>query len=78
MDGGPLRLPLGGKDGGAEAEHHFVEEDPGGDLIGVPGPRRQSTATGNKNVGMADGAAVHNKWDGTGCAGVVRCPLPAI
>ena len=26
---------------------------------------------------MADSAAVNGKWDGTGCAGMARCPLPA-
>ena len=27
---------------------------------------------------MADGAAIHGKWDGTGCTGIARCLLPAI
>ena len=27
---------------------------------------------------MSDGAAVHSKWDGNGCAGMARCLLPAM
>ena len=60
-------MPLRGKDGGAEAESPTGRGGPGGDLSGSPGPRRTSNAAGNKDSGMADGAAVHSKWDGTGC-----------
>ena len=37
-DGGPLCLPLGGKDGGAEAERPTDGGDPGGDFSGGAGP----------------------------------------
>ena len=36
----------------------------GGDTGRVPGPKRKSTAVGNKDRGLADGAAVYSKWDG--------------
>ena len=78
LDGGPLRLPPRGKDGGAEAECPAGGGGPGGDLSGGPGPRRTSTVMGEEDRVMADGEAVHGKGDRTGCAGMVRCPLPAI
>ena len=78
MDGGPLYLPLIGKDVSAEAERPDGGGGPGGYLSRGPGPRIPSTATGNKYRGMDDGAAVHSKWDGTGCEGMAICPLPVI
>ena len=40
--------------------------------------RRTSNATGDEDWGIPDIAAVHGKWDGAGCTGMARCPLPAI
>ena len=78
LDGGPLSLPSRGKDGGAEAERPAGGGGPGKDLSGGPGPRRMLTATADKDGVMADSAAIHGKWDGTGCAGMVRCPITTI
>ena len=50
-----------GKDVGAEAERTDGGGGPGGDLSAPPGPRRTLTATGDKDGGMADNAAVHSK-----------------
>ena len=36
------------------------------------------TATGDKDWGLADGAAIHGKWDRAGSAGMARCRLPAV
>ena len=66
-DGGPLRLPTRGEDGGAEAEHPAVIGGPGGDPSRGPSPRRTLTAAGDEENGMAESAAVHGKWDGNGC-----------
>ena len=48
---------------------------PGGDPSWGPGTRHTSIAAGDEDRGMADSAAVNGKWDGTGCAGMARCPL---
>ena len=56
----------------------LTEEAPGRDPNGGPVPRLTSTAASDKDRDMADGAAVHGKWDGTGCAGMARFPVPAI
>ena len=74
----PLRLPLVGKDGGAEAESPADGGGPGVYLSGGPGPRCPLTTLGKEDEVMADGAAVCSKWDGTGCAGMPRFPLPVI
>ena len=66
MDVGPIRLPPGGKDSGAEAERPAGGGGPGGDLSRGSGPRRPLNETGDEDGGMADGAAVHIKWGGTG------------
>ena len=62
------------KDVGAEADRFTGKGGSGGG----PGPRRMSTAAGDKYGGMSDGAAVHSKWDGTWCVVIVRCPFSAI
>ena len=77
-DGGPLILPPRGTDSGAEEELPAGGGGPGGDHSGCPCPICTPTAMGNEYGGMADGAAVHGKQDGTGCAEMVRCPLPVI
>ena len=77
-DGGPLRLPPRDKDGGAEAGHPAGGGGPGEELSGVPSPRNMSTVTSEKDEGMADVSAVHDKWDRTGCTGMARCHLPEI
>ena len=71
-------MPLIGTDSGAEAECPAGGGGPVIDHSGGPCPRRTSTETGNEYGGMADGAAVHGKQDGTGYVGMVRCPLPEI
>ena len=78
----PCRNSKGGEIRGAEAEFKAViggtGGDPGGDPSGCPCPSRMPLAMGDEYVGMADGAAVDSKWGRTGCAGMSRCPLPAI
>ena len=68
----------GGKDGGVEAGRPASGGGPGRDLSGSPGPRKPSTAMGNKDGGMAHSAAVHSKWYETVCAGMARFPIPVI
>ena len=69
---------LRGERVGAEAEHTEGREGPVGDPIGGPCPRRTSLAAGEEDGGMDDGAAVNDKWGGTGCAVMSIFTLPAI
>ena len=67
-----------GKKSGAKAERPAGGGDPGRDLRLGPGPRRPSTVTSNEDGVVSDGVAVHSKWDGTGCEGMARCPIPVV
>ena len=49
-----------------------------GDHRWDPRGSHPSTATGDENWGLADGAAVHSKWDRSGSAEMARCYLPAL
>ena len=73
-----IGLPPRGTGGSAEAELSSGGGGPGGDHSGIAYPRRISTSTGEKDGGMADGAAVQGKRDRTGCEGMAICPLPEI
>ena len=78
QEGRPCRLYARGEGRGEEAERNVVGGGTGGDPGGCPCPSRMPPAAGEKYGGMADGAAVNSKWYGTGCAGMARCPIPAI
>ena len=43
-----------------------------------PGRSHLSAETGDKNRGLANGAAIHSEWDRAGSAGMVGCRLPAL
>ena len=61
-----------------EAEHNTVAGGTGRNPIRCPCPSRMPLAAGDKDRFMSDGTDVHSQLDGTGCAGMARCPLPAI
>ena len=69
-DGRPLGLPPKGAEGGLAADHTAGKEVPGYNHLKVPGPRRTSTETDNKNRDLADGAAIQGEWDRDGGAGM--------
>ena len=62
-DGQPLGLSPGGLDGGLATESTAGGGGTGGYTSKVPGPKRMLTAMGDKDRGLADGAAVHSKRD---------------
>ena len=68
--GRALGLPPRGMDGGSEAEHTAGGGGSGGNHHRGSSPRRTSTVTGKKDWGLADGAAVHGEWDGSGGSGM--------
>ena len=51
---------------------------PGGDPNGCPYPRRNLLAAVDKDGAIADISAVNGETDGSGCAGIMRCPIPGI
>ena len=55
-------------------QNHIPGEDPSG----CPCPICTPLAAGGKDRGMVDTVAVNCKWDGTGCAGMEKCPTPDI
>ena len=59
-------------------EHPAGRGGPVGYPRGRPYPRLMPIAVGDKYRGMADGAVVNGKWDGTGCAVMGRFSLPVI
>ena len=61
-----------------EAKCKVVIGGTGGDPGGCPCPSCSLLEAGDKYGGMANGVAIDSKWDGTGCAGMVRCPFPVI
>ena len=65
-----LGLSLGGSDGGLAADYTVDRGCSGGNNSRTPGPRRTSTATGDKDQGLDDGAAVHSEWDQAGGSGM--------
>ena len=67
-----------GEDVCAEAERLVGRGVPDGDISGISFPRHTPLEVEDKNGGMDDGAAVNDKWDGTGCTGMARYPLPEI
>ena len=56
----------------------LAEESLAKNFMGGAGPSRTSTVTCKKYCEMADSAAVHGTWYGTGCAVMARCHLPEI
>ena len=65
-----LGLSLGGSDSGLAADYTVDRGGTGGNNSRGPGPRRTLTATGEKDRGLADGAAVHSEWDQAGGSGM--------
>ena len=61
-----LGLSMGGSDGGSAAEYTVDRGGTGGNNSRAPGTRRTSTATGDKDRGLDDGAAFHSEWDQAG------------
>ena len=77
-DGGPRGLPPGWKGGGPPAECGQGDGVSGGVHRRGPSGSHPSIATGDKDWGLADGAAVNSKWDGAGRAGMARYRLPEL
>ena len=67
-----------GRAGGKEEERGEGDGITGGDHCREPRGSHLSSATGGKDWGLADDAAVHGKWDGAGIAGMARSRLPAL
>ena len=77
-DSGPLGLPPGGTDGGSEKTSAEIVGGSDGRTGGGPGLTRTLTATSNKDRGLADSAAAHSQWDGTGGTGMAQHPIPTV
>ena len=65
-----LNLSLRGSDRGLAAEHPEVGGGTDNENRRGPDPRRTSTATGDKDRVLDDGASVHVEWDISGGAGM--------
>ena len=61
-----------------EAEDPMGRGCPGIEPRGCPYKINIPLAAREKERGMADAVAINGKWDGTGFAGMARCPLPTI
>ena len=69
-DGGPLALLPGGMDGSLATGTAASRLGTEGRTGRGPGPTRTLTATSNKYQFLAESAAVHSKWDGSGGTGM--------
>ena len=70
MDGGTLSLSPGGSDSGLAMESTAGGGGTGGNTGRGPNIMGTSNVTGEKYRGLADGSAVHIKWDGAGGTGI--------
>ena len=77
-DGRPLGLPPGGLYGSLAKRPMVSRGGTGGNTGRVPGPTRMLTATGDKEQGLADSAAVHSKCDGAVVTGMLWRPIPTV